>query len=157
MFEVKVPGFGDLKINFVVFDLNGTLTTDGQVSDEVAFLAGMLKEMYGFKYFIVTAATRGIPEDVARKIGAEIRVVEGNENEEKKRFVEELGREYVCAIGNGANDISMLDAAALGICVIGSEGASPQALLHSDIVVKSIEDALKLFLHPKRLVATLRY
>lgn len=156
MFELQIPGFKEIKIEYLVFDLNGTLTVDGAIDDEITFLVNMVSEIYGLKVYIATAATRGIPLNIAKKLNAEIKVVKANEAEEKVKFITELGSNRVCAIGNGANDVLMLKEAALSICVLGEEGAYPEAIYVSDIVVKSINDALKLFLHPKRLLATLR-
>jgi soluble P-type ATPase len=48
-----------------------------------------------------------------------------------------------------------LKEAGLGIAVLGDEGMSVSAMKNADIVVKSIFDALDLFLKPKRLLATL--
>jgi len=50
----------------------------------------------------------------------------------------------------------MLEAAAVGVAVIGAEGAATGCLLASDIVVTSIADALSLVVDPRRLAATLR-
>ena len=50
----------------------------------------------------------------------------------------------------------MLQAAALGILILGDEGAAYQAIREATIVSRNIVDALDLLLHPKRLVATLR-
>jgi len=44
----------------------------------------------------------------------------------------------------------------VAICVIGEEGASVEALLASDVVVKDVKDAINLLLNEKRLIATLR-
>jgi soluble P-type ATPase len=62
----------------------------------------------------------------------------------------------VVAIGNGANDALMLEHAALGILVMGGEGAAVEALLRARVVVTDICEALDLLLFPKRLIATLR-
>jgi len=43
--------------------------------------------------------------------------------DEKEKFIESLGAEYVVAVGNGTNDNKMLLNAGLGIGVIGHEGA----------------------------------
>ena len=43
---------------------------------------------------------------------------------EKEQFGESLGTEKVVAVGNGVNDSLMLKKAALGIIVIGEEGAA---------------------------------
>jgi len=50
----------------------------------------------------------------------------------------------------------MLQAAALGIAVIGPEGAAADTLHAADIVAPNIHAALDLLLHPLRVVATLR-
>jgi len=50
----------------------------------------------------------------------------------------------------------MLETAAIGIVVLGSEGASVDALRTADIVATNPLVALDLVLNPKRLVATLR-
>ena len=59
-------------------------------------------------------------------------------------------------IGNGANDALVLEAAALGIVVLGPEGASSRALRAADIVCSAVTDALDLLLDPTALAATLR-
>lgn len=67
-----------------------------------------------------------------------------------------MGSGNVVAIGNGSNDGLMLAKAALGIIVLGPEGAAVKALQQADVLVKDINDGLDLLLYPKRLVATLR-
>jgi len=156
MFEIDIPGFKRLKIKYLVLDLNGTLTIDGELNEEVADLIRLLKSTYDLEVYVLTAATRGNPEGIAEKLQAKVEIVRGSETEAKRKIVEELGAESVCAVGNGANDAGMLEVAALGICVLQSEGAALQALLHGDVVVSSIYDALRLLLHPYRLIATLR-
>ncbi|OPZ75388.1 MAG: hypothetical protein BWY80_00175 [Firmicutes bacterium ADurb.Bin456] len=75
---------------------------------------------------------------------------------EKGEYVRTLGPESVIAMGNGTNDALMLERSALGIAVVGPEGASTAALQKADLVVASIISGLDLLLNPKRLVATLR-
>ncbi len=60
------------------------------------------------------------------------------------------------AIGNGRNDRLMLAAAALGIVIIGEEGAAVQTVLASRVACHDILSALDLLRQPQRLVATLR-
>lgn len=59
-------------------------------------------------------------------------------------------------VGNGANDVLALQAAALGIAVLGREGLSVVALRSADVVCGSIVDALDLLLDVEALIATLR-
>ena len=50
----------------------------------------------------------------------------------------------------------MLREAALGIAVVGGEGAAAAALREADVVVTDVLAALDLLLNPRRLMATLR-
>jgi soluble P-type ATPase len=50
----------------------------------------------------------------------------------------------------------MLSATALGIAVIGREGAALQAVADADVVCTSVLDALALLHEPARTTATLR-
>jgi soluble P-type ATPase len=79
-----------------------------------------------------------------------------SEVDQKAAYVRELGAGEVAAIGNGANDVGMLQAAALAIAVLGPEGLAVGAFEYAAIVVASPNDALDLLLHPRRLAATLR-
>ena len=83
-------------------------------------------------------------------------IASGWEAGDKLAIVQELGADSVVAIGNGSNDALVLKASAVGICVIGPEGASRAALEAADVVVPSIQAALKLLAEPRRLMATLR-
>jgi len=62
--------------------------------------------------------------------------------------LEIFGAGRSAAVGNGANDAEMLAAAALGIAVIGPEGASTAALMAADLVCGSVTDALDLLADP---------
>jgi len=84
---------------------------------------------------------------------AAVRAVSG---EDKPRVLEELGRERCAVIGNGANDVPVLEAAALGLVVLGPEGASTAALRSADVVCASTVAALDLLPDPMALSATLR-
>ncbi len=66
------------------------------------------------------------------------------------------GKNNTVSIGNGCNDVSLLKDSAIGICIVGGEGASAEAMMASDLVVSNINDALDLLLKPHRLRATLR-
>ncbi len=156
MIEVFLPGRNKiLNIESLLLDINGTLTVDGQlipgVRERVAMLKGSLN------LFLLSADTFGTAEDMAAELGVELfRVDTETGGLDKRDFIMDQGDENTAAIGNGYNDMHMLEAAALSICVIGKEGCSVEALRRSDIAVASINDALDLLIHPKRLVATLR-
>ena len=154
--EVEIPGWGTLKAKQALFDLNGTLATDGILPEAVREKLRLLQNLLAVH--LVTADTHGTVADLAKDCGGlEIARIEAGEEAEKKgEILEKLGASQTVAFGNGANDALMLRKARLGICVMHGEGISLQALLASDVVVASAEEALDLLLKPARLVATLR-
>jgi hypothetical protein len=70
---------------------------------------------------LLSADTFGRLDNIAGELGvAAQRLVRGEpEAQQKARVVQELGAERTIAIGNGANDVGMLEEAALGIAVLG--------------------------------------
>ncbi len=157
MLEVNIPGFGELKIKHIVFDLNGTLSMNGEIDPA---LPNMIKELKlrGLNVYILSADTRGKLNELAKKLGAEPHKLtfKMRESEEKANFIKQLNPNSVIAVGNGINDALMLKEARLGICIIGKEGAAVSALLNSDICVNSPKEALNILLDPIHLIATLR-
>jgi len=147
---VEIPGYGKLEFNTVLFDLNGTLGVEGKVSDEVKGLLARLADRY--TVVVLSADTFGTLEEEFRGLPVKIeRVSSGSEKAE----IAEGYAPYV-AVGNGNNDVAMLEKAELAFCVIGREGASVDALLASDVVVTDVRDAIEMLLNEKKLIATLR-
>jgi len=156
MIEIEIYGRGRLELDHLVLDMNGTLTLDGALLEGVAERLGALASQV--TPVIVTADTYGTGSRIAKELGIGIeRVERGMEGEQKLELVKRLDAARCVAIGNGANDAAMLEAAAIGICVLGPEGAASQALAAADIVAPDITGALDLLAHPIRLVATLRH
>jgi P-type E1-E2 ATPase len=155
--ELEIPGWGTLNLKQALFDLNGTLATDGILPEIVKEKLRLLQDLLAV--YLVTADTHGTAADLAKDCGGiEIaRIEAGDEAEQKSKILEKLGATQTIAFGNGANDVLMLGKACLGICVMHGEGISVQALLASDVLAASAEEALDLLLKPARLVATLRY
>ncbi len=153
--RIELPGQGDLTIRALVLDLNGTVTTDGSLVPGVVERVRALQPFV--EIFLVTADTLRTASTIAQELGCELLVLErGEEAEQKRHWVRQIGAGHTAAIGNGANDALMLQEAALGIAVIGPEGAAVPALLAADVVVPDIRDALDLLARPARLIATLR-
>ncbi len=157
MIEVEIPGLGELRLEHLVLDYNGTIASGGKLLEDVV---GPLRELTETVHVVVASAdTYGTVEDELNAAGLDVevyRVSAGNEREDKAELIEELGPEVCAAVGNGANDELMLKKAALGICVIGPEGACSRTLLSADVVVREPREALELLLDPKALRATLR-
>ena len=80
----------------------------------------------------------------------------GEHTKEKANYVKSLNAINCAAIGNGNNDARMIELSEIGIAIVGDEGCSGKSIMKSDLVCKSISDALELFLNTKRLIATLR-
>ena len=156
MLTVEIPGFATLELHTLVLDLNGTIARDGEVIEGVAESVRALAET--LRVIAVTADTHGTADALLAPLALdEVRIIpRGRESEAKLDLVDELGSDSVVAIGNGANDALMLRDAALGIAVVGGEGAATVAVHAADVVVGSIDDALGLLLEPRRLIATLR-
>jgi P-type E1-E2 ATPase len=147
-----VPGLPALRLEHLLLDVNGTLTDRGTPLDGVEARVARLADQLEVR--LVSADTFGTLDEVAEALGVEsVRAATG---EDKLRLLDQLGRERCAAIGNGANDTLALAAAAVGIAVLGPEGASASALAAADVVCPSVLDALDLLLDPRALSATLR-
>ncbi len=155
MIRISIPGWGDMEIDNIVLDLNGTTATDGRIPSEVKEKINSLS--HAAKIYLLTADTQGTASEESSDVNAELlKVSEKDSADVKRRVMESLDPTRAVAIGNGNNDHLILKEAALGIAVLGDEGLSVPAIKNADIVVKDICDALDLFLKPKRLIATLR-
>ena len=155
MIAITIPGRGTLCFEYLVLDLNGTLTLDGVLIEGVAERLARLRER--LNVYLLTADTRGTASKLAADLGVTLKRIDPtNESQRKQTVVAELGRTEVVAIGNGTNDAAMLSSAALGIAVVGPEGLASAALCAADVVVPSINAALDMLAVPERLIATLR-
>lgn len=150
---VSVPGRRELRLDRLLLDANGTLSLDGMLLSGVAERIAALREKVGI--YILTADTFGTLRQLCVAIGG----IDGRQvktGKEKERFLMSSEPNHCAAIGNGANDRLLLAGAALGIAVIGPEGASPATLAAADVVCSDVLTALDLLAHPQRLSATLR-
>lgn len=151
--EVMFPGQTQpLRIERVVFDFNGTLAVDGKlvrgVGPRIAKLARRIDVV------VMTADTFGTARRVFGSLPVTLHIV--RDGADKRRYLRSVGCATCAAVGNGVNDVPMLEAAALGIVVCGREGAATEAVRVATIVVLDVNDAIDLLLNPKRLIATLR-
>jgi soluble P-type ATPase len=155
MIKIDIPGWGNIEIENLVLDLNGTIATDGKIPSEVKEKIKSLSDKA--KIYILTADTRGTASEESSDMGVElVKVSEKDSTEVKLRVLESLDPTRTVVFGNGNNDHLILKEAALGIAVLGEEGISASAMKNADVIVKNISDALDLFIKPKRLIATLR-
>lgn len=153
--NIHIPGYKDLKIQTIIFDYNGTLAVDGEISKEVQSAIIQLAE--SFQLYVLTADTYGSVKKACEGLPIKVYTFSGDAASlSKKEIVETLGPETCACLGNGRNDVEMLSIAGLSISVMGREGLYAPLIGVSDICVTSIRDALQLFLSPNRIVADLR-
>ena len=154
MITVQKPGEQSLEIQFILIDFEGTLASDRRVHPKAKDKINLLSKRT--KIYILARGEKELIEGILRKVKAEIIYLkEGQCSVRKLDLLRDLGADQTVAIGNGADDVSLLGEARLGICVIGKEGASAEALKKADVVVPNILDALDFLLKPLRHKATL--
>lgn len=154
MLNIQIPGREELILSNLILDYNGTIAEDGEITESIRpRLAELAKNL---SIYVITADTHGT---AAKKCeGLPLQVLTYPTTEVGRLKADEARKLSggVVTIGNGYNDIQMSDVADLSICVIGREGCCGALLMHCDVVVTSIDDALDLLLKPGRLRATLR-
>jgi soluble P-type ATPase len=109
--EVTIPGRGEYRFEHLVLDLNGTIALDGNiiegVSDKLEFLSNMIDVL------VVTADTRGKAQELGQSLRVRIHKVEpGDEQAQKLKLVQELGKDTTVSIGNSQQYVFVL-------CIIG--------------------------------------
>ena len=155
MVKIDIPGWENLEIENIVLDMNGTVATDGRISQEVKVKIDSLSEK--FRIYLLTADTyETADEEIWDTKVKLVRVAGEDTQKEKLEFLKTLDLEKTVVLGNGNSDQLIMKEACLGIAILGDEGISIPTMKNSDLLVKSISDALNLFLKPKRLIATLR-
>ncbi len=155
MISIDVPGYGRLRLDYVVFDFNGTIALDGNILPGVAEGIKALASLV--QVHVVTADSHGTCAEKLKGLPVTLHVLGiGAEDESKLAYVKELGREACVAVGNGCNDRLMLNAVKLGICIMGRECCCAAAAMSANVLAPDIQAAINFLLDHKRLIATLR-
>jgi P-type E1-E2 ATPase len=149
---LDVPGLASRELAHLVLDVNGTITNRGELLDGILARIADLREQ--LEIHLVSADTFDTLDDVASALG--VHGARASTGEDKLRLLEGFVAQRCAVVGNGANDVLVLEAAALGIAVMGPEGASAAAVRAADVVCLSVLDALDLLLDLRALSATLR-
>jgi len=147
-----LPGKAPILLDHLVLDFSGTLSVDGKLLPGVAGRLGRISKF--MRITVLTADTYGKAPSALEGLPLDLRVVSTGAN--KVRLLKAVGPARTVAIGNGRNDVGMVESAALGMAVIGPEGACGELVRVADLVVNDVRDALDLVLNPLRLKATLR-
>jgi len=151
---IDIPNGEKISIKYLVFDYNGTIAYDGIV---ISDFIERVSKLNNVEIYVTTADTYGTVREQLKESNISLSIIsKENGSKDKEGLVKSLGPENVMAFGNGSNDRLMLKVARIGVCIIGGEGASVKALVESDFVVNSLDEALMLLEDPKRLIAGLR-
>lgn len=155
MLAIAIPGFGDLELEHLVLDYNGTLAIDGKLIPGVREALVALAEQV--EIHVVTADTFGCAGNELAGMPVKLTIIPlASQADAKLAYVEKLGAQCVCAVGNGRNDRKMLAAAAVGIALVQLEGGAGEAFAAASVIAVDVNDALNLLRCPARLTATLR-
>ena len=149
---IRIPEGPNLQLEHLVLDVNGTLADRGELIAGVADRLARLREK--LELHLVSGDTFGTLDEIARAL--ELTPHRVTRGEEKAGIVRAFGGDRCAVVGNGVNDVPALEVAALGIAVVGPEGASGAAVRAADVVCRSVVEALELLLDPRALGATLR-
>jgi len=155
MLNIDIPDFGQLQLEHLIMDYNGTMAVDGEPIQGIRRRVDKLALQ--LQVHVITADTFGKVQTRLEDWACSVKIL-GQEDQvgQKLAFIQELGAKHCVCIGNGRNDRMMLEAAGLGLAVMLEEGTSRESLLSADITLPGIIPALDLLLYPLRLTATLR-
>ena len=143
-----------MEIDFILLDFEGTLASDRQVHPKAKDKINLLSKRT--QIYILTKEQKEQVEEILKKVKAEIiYLMEGKSSQQKLDLLRQLGASRTVAIGNGVDDVPMIEEAGLGISVMGKEGTFSEAMKKADVVFMNILDALDFLLKPLRQKATL--
>ncbi len=153
--NIDIPGLGQIDIEHVVFDYNGTIARDGKLIKGVK--EGIAKFSSQLNFHVITADTFGFVKKQLQDVNAVLTII-SNENQDQKKldYINTLGAKHTICVGNGVNDRLMLKEACIGIAVLGEEGLATSSLVAADLMVKNILDIFSFFKTRERLIACLR-
>jgi soluble P-type ATPase len=149
----NISGVGNMTLDAIIFDLNGTLSVRGMIVDGAKERIEKLQKM-GFMMYLLSGNQRKNALELSSYLG--LRFFEASSLEEKANFVKNLPTKNIVAIGNARIDIGMFQNAKLSIGTIQGEGIHRDILQHVDILVNNINDALDLLIDEDTLKATLK-
>jgi soluble P-type ATPase len=154
MITIQRPGQSNLEIEFILIDFEGTLASDRRIHPKAKDKIDLLSKRT--KIYILTVEEKERVEEALKKVKAEIIYLAGGDSSQKKlELLRQLGPARTVAVGNGADDVPMIEEAGLGVCVLGKEGTFSEALKKADVVFMNILDALDFLLKPLRQKASL--
>lgn len=154
MIIIQRPGQEPLEIDFLLLNFEGTLATDRRVHPKAKDKLNLLAKR--IKIYILAKGEQVTIREILKKVRAEVAfLIEGEVSQGKLDLLRQVGASRTVAIGNGVDDAAMIGEAGLGICILGKEGTSAEAIKKADVVFTDMLDALDFLLKPLRHQATL--
>lgn len=134
MIEIAIPGFGQVRLQHLVSDYNGTLALDGRLLPGVA--EALIALSARLAIHVITADTFGRAATELAGLPVTLHLTPADSQDQAKLdYVHRLNPESVVAFGNGRNDRLLLKEAALGIALLQQEGAAAETLAGADVVM----------------------
>lgn len=146
-------GVGEIELNTIILDLNGTLAVHGKIVDGAKERLLKLREL-GYAIYLFTGDQRGNAASPAAELGIEVQ--KATTTEEKKALTLKLDTSKTVSIGNARIDIGTFEPVKLRIGTLQAEGIHTGILQHVEVLVPSINDALDFLIHPDIFNATMR-
>ena len=154
MIILQRPGRIPLEIEFILLNFEGTLATDRRIHPKAKDKLNLLSKRTNI--YILTKNEQEAIREILKKVNAEVVYFkEGEVSQGKLDLLRQLGAAKSVAIGNGVDDVPMIEEAGLGICIIGVEGTPGEAIKKADVVFTDILHALDFLLKPMRHKAAL--
>lgn len=148
-----IPNGETIEINSIVFDLNGTLSVYGEIKESTKVLLKQLQELE-YNLYLISGDVRGNVAKLSSEIGIQHFVAKTREA--KGEIIDTLNPETCAAIGNARIDIDTFIKSKIAIATLQSEGIHKDIIEHVDIIVPSIDDALRLFIDTEAFLGTMR-
>jgi soluble P-type ATPase len=121
MISINIPGWGTANVENIILDLNGTIATDGFISQTVKEKIKALSEKA--KIYFLTVDTHGTATRETAGINADLIIIPGeNSNKGKCEVLNTINPKMTVAIGNGYNDHLILRKRPLGLQSLGKGG-----------------------------------
>ena len=158
--ELEIPGYGCLRLYWLITDYTGTLSSAGRLVPEVRERLERLNAL--LEIHVLTSDTFGTAATQLAGLPVHLHLLTGAHHDGQKReyVIKRCDPARVAALGNGNNDRLMLmavkQAGGLAIAVDNGEGCATTAIAAAHLMVHGAPAALDSLLEPKRLVATLR-
>ncbi len=158
--ELEIPGFGDRVIHTLISDYDGTLSCGGEVASEVKDQLVKLSELADIH--ILTADKKATSKDCFGPLPLTVHMLkDGDQDIQKRQYLEEFDVSHVAALGNGHNDRLFFEEVRTGgglcIAVDNGEGCAMDVILHAHVFIHGATNALNLLLNPDICAAALRY